>query len=953
MKRFLCILCSLAILFGIIFAAIPASAAEVGTVSSASANSIIFDPNDQWHNFSHIYCHIFVYNGDPLADWQTKKERCTDNGDGTWTYDLDAKGLALSDGVSYCVMFSADTGVETYQCLMDTSCYGDTVYIDGTKTENPVDSSKTSYTAYWTNADKNKYGPVLAVTSIGNVVGSALSPTDTSYRMYIDFLTDKLDNARFYSGKTDQQLLDDTAKALGLNAGDVEKAIYEAGVEANWRMSQSSLSGGGGDQPISENDAFYFDVASTGWRNYNKIYCYIYVYNEYNLAEWGSKKTLCTDEGSGIWSYSPLEKGIGYDVNKAYCLIFSSDTGASTCSLVADSSCFGDTAYATGEMTENSSDSNKVSTVVRWKNADPEKYGPLLEVTSIGNVIGSVPAVGVTRYDLFVNFLQNSLYLARMYSGKSDQQLIDDVASALKLGKNDVEKAIREAGESFHWSKESSSLPAVGESSDSDFDRFCRALVHDYSDWMQKNPGKSDQQLIDMIAAEYGMYQDDVEKALSLIGAGDVGWSKQNSGLPAGSSGYQYTVGAYYLAVNYQNGKSYVDENNLMRYDKNSGYYVIYGVELDKEDTVEVVRFNEDRTFSLESESALKSPRYNGYLFFFRPQSEGYNFGFNTAEEYYSQNGYGSSGYLSSITVSITSTEDAVDGVKISWDEYPGAKTYEVFVRETGGWKSVGQTEGLSFVDKTAKSGDVITYSVRAKDERGEYCSSFHTDPKLHRYIGAPKITGFDSTPDGVVIYFNGVSGNARYRVYVRDGILWKAIGDTYGTSFLHRAKEKPVPVTPYDPSEVTYTEGGASSISTGSSTSSTGSSTGWGGYSYSPEFYDIPAEEGKVYNYRVRCVSYDGYTELGAYITDAVGTQYNPLAPQVILGDVDGDGTVSVIDATKIQKLRASILTEKDINISAADVDRDGVVSVLDATRIQKYKASIMNLDGTKPFRE
>lgn len=68
-------------------------------------------------------------------------------------------------------------------------------------------------------------------------------------------------------------------------------------------------------------------------------------------------------------------------------------------------------------------------------------------------------------------------------------------------------------------------------------------------------------------------------------------------------------------------------------------------------------------------------------------------------------------------------------------------------------------------------------------------------------------------------------------------------------------------------------------------------------------------------------------------------------------LGDVDGDGVVSVLDATKIQKYIAQILTEKDLNLSVADVDGDTFVSVMDATRIQKFIAQICNLDGSTPY--
>ena len=59
------------------------------------------------------------------------------------------------------------------------------------------------------------------------------------------------------------------------------------------------------------------------------------------------------------------------------------------------------------------------------------------------------------------------------------------------------------------------------------------------------------------------------------------------------------------------------------------------------------------------------------------------------------------------------------------------------------------------------------------------------------------------------------------------------------------------------------------------------------------------------------------------------------------VRGDADTDGKVSVIDATAIQKVRASMQVDP-FNEVAADVDDDGIVSVLDATFIQKALAHI-----------
>lgn len=69
------------------------------------------------------------------------------------------------------------------------------------------------------------------------------------------------------------------------------------------------------------------------------------------------------------------------------------------------------------------------------------------------------------------------------------------------------------------------------------------------------------------------------------------------------------------------------------------------------------------------------------------------------------------------------------------------------------------------------------------------------------------------------------------------------------------------------------------------------------------------------------------------------VGKQ-NP-APDYVLGDVDGDGEVSVMDATAIQLHAASKkIIEDEVRLLAADADGDGEVSVMDATEIQLFAA-------------
>ena len=64
--------------------------------------------------------------------------------------------------------------------------------------------------------------------------------------------------------------------------------------------------------------------------------------------------------------------------------------------------------------------------------------------------------------------------------------------------------------------------------------------------------------------------------------------------------------------------------------------------------------------------------------------------------------------------------------------------------------------------------------------------------------------------------------------------------------------------------------------------------------------------------------------------------------AKNPIVGDVDGDGTVTIIDATYIQRYLASIQIPFEMNDKVADTDGDGGITIIDATMIQRYLASL-----------
>lgn len=64
--------------------------------------------------------------------------------------------------------------------------------------------------------------------------------------------------------------------------------------------------------------------------------------------------------------------------------------------------------------------------------------------------------------------------------------------------------------------------------------------------------------------------------------------------------------------------------------------------------------------------------------------------------------------------------------------------------------------------------------------------------------------------------------------------------------------------------------------------------------------------------------------------------------AEKILIGDANDNGSVSVIDASLIQKYVSELITFTDRQLIAADCDGDGRVSVKDATLIQRYCAQL-----------
>ncbi|MGN0453056.1 MAG: hypothetical protein ACI4GZ_04555 [Ruminococcus sp.] len=245
-KKMLSFVLALVLVAGM--AVIGVSAAEADEVPETST-TIYFELPEEWAKYAvkKVFCHIWEIDGDALGNWQSKPEACTSEGNNLYSYNISKVG-EITEGKYYGVIFSVDTGAQTYDTLLTTDCLGGTVYCGDTHYENPQDSAKTVVAAFWRNMNPEEYGPIKVVSSIGNVVGTCLVPGTTEEDLFNDFLNNKLDNARTYSGLTDQQLIDNLGLSLGFTREETHMIILASDCDIDWSKENSIIQSASPDE---------------------------------------------------------------------------------------------------------------------------------------------------------------------------------------------------------------------------------------------------------------------------------------------------------------------------------------------------------------------------------------------------------------------------------------------------------------------------------------------------------------------------------------------------------------------------------------------------------------------------------------------------------------------------------------------------------------------------------
>ena len=228
----------------------------IGTASAASPSfsggTIYWEC--PWDVAKIAYCHVYGSDGTALYDWQTKNEKMTKVEGNKWSYEVPS-------GQFDQVIFSIDTGAQTYDLVLTDDCIGKTAVSDtNTMIENPMDSNKTACRTTWDGVDPGVAGPHLAVSSIGNIVGEVLAPTESGAQMVANFIKNYLSVQPEY---VTAEVLSAAMQKAGTN-GDEVVAVLETISDFTMLDEAKTLLGVGGGNSGSDDNSGSHDNSSTG-----------------------------------------------------------------------------------------------------------------------------------------------------------------------------------------------------------------------------------------------------------------------------------------------------------------------------------------------------------------------------------------------------------------------------------------------------------------------------------------------------------------------------------------------------------------------------------------------------------------------------------------------------------------------------------------------------------------
>ena len=542
-KKFLSLLLAVMLVVSVLSVGFVSASAATTDGFTPDPNKLYFDTDGTgWEMGTKNKVAFHIFGGDlekPLAWGASKSIGAATDGE-TGVFEIDPQngnqGYTLTPGVQYKIIFVRTEGKnwadQTYDLLFTTDCLGKVAYCTGAEYENPVDSSKKTLAAFWREMDPAVVGPVKQISSIGNVVGTCLEDGKTDESLLNDFLTvvdsttgkTKYENAMQFTvdsgNKTEQEMIDDIGAGLNLAKQDIQAAIADAGIESAWDYQASSLHEHTPGEPVHENEVpatykaggsyesvvycsdpdcgkelsretvntdpveldptkLYFDTDGTGWTmgSKNKVAFHIFGGDLEKTLAWGASKEIGTAAAGldGVFEFDPTKNGQTFNPGVQYKVIFVRTEGKNwtdqTYDLLFTVDCFGHAAFCDGTEYENPVDSSKKTLAAFWYGMDATVVGPVKQISSIGNVVGTCLAEGTTDESLFNDFLtvvddttgttkyQNAYHFVVEAGQKTEQQMIDDIGTGLSLTKQQVYDAFAASGVDSTWDPDQSSLP--------------------------------------------------------------------------------------------------------------------------------------------------------------------------------------------------------------------------------------------------------------------------------------------------------------------------------------------------------------------------------------------------------------------------------------------------------------------------------------------------------------
>lgn len=138
-------------------------------------------------------------------------------------------------------------------------------------------------------------------------------------------------------------------------------------------------------------------------------------------------------------------------------------------------------------------------------------------------------------------------------------------------------------------------------------------------------------------------------------------------------------------------------------------------------------------------------------------------------------------------------------GITIKWADIHGAEQYYVY-RKTGssGWKKIGTTTNLLFLDKNVKLGTNYVYTLKAVSEDG-IASTYNTSGWKRQFTpGTPTGGSVLNSANAIKVSWSKVAGATGYIVYrkTNNSKSWTRLATVTGTSYMDRSVKANVKYT-------------------------------------------------------------------------------------------------------------------------------------------------------------